>query len=151
MTSYSLPESPITQTGVPELDELFREPPVDGGMVTTGQVVLKPNQARELIFRTGWRAQRSMSTRQVTMLSDYFRHNEFLEYSLLSFGFLPNGNLVMVDGQHRLEASIRAAWTGPWLVRLDWETSAYDLRPVRPAGLLSDPADRRGAGRGLPG
>ena len=125
--SYPSVDPNLSQTGVPELDELFREPPEDGGVVTTGEVVLKPTEARELIFRTGWRAQRSMSTRQVNMLADSFRHDEFLEYSLLSFGFLPNGNLVMVDGQHRLEASIRAAWTGPWLVRLDWNTSAYDL------------------------
>ena len=129
--SWSRPDLPlesyVIETGVPELDLIFQEPPADGGMVTTGEITLRPNQARELLFGTAWRAQRNMNSKQLAMLADFFRNEEFLPHSLLSFGFLPTGSLVMVDGHHRLEASIRAGWTGPWMVRLDWATSAYDL------------------------
>ena len=61
------------------------------------------------------------------MLVDSFRNGEFVGHSLLSFGLLPSGEPVMVDGQHRLEASILAGWEGEWLVRMDWDTPVSDL------------------------
>ena len=135
----------LTGTGVPELDELFAERPGDGGTLTVGTVRLAPTQARMLLVMTGWQGQRRLSRNQLMMLTDVFRNGEFMGYSLLSFGRLESGKVVMVDGQHRLEASILAGWEGDWLVRLDWETPARDLYTILDFRQMRRPARVQGA------
>ena len=117
----------IVSTGVSELDLLFSQRHGDGGSVTTGALRLTPVDARELLWHTTWRGQGRLSRRQLMMLVDSFRNGECVGHSLLSFGLLPSGGPVMVDGQHRLEASIAAGWEGDWLVRLDWDLPAREM------------------------
>ena len=138
----------LTGTGVPELDEIFAERPGDGRQVTTGSVRLAPTQARLLLVMTGWHGQRRISRRQLMMLADSFRSGEFLGHSLLSFGLLESGKVVMVDGQHRLEASILGGWSGEWLVRLDWATPARDLYALLDSYQMRRPARVQGVAFG---
>ena len=74
-----------------------------------------PGGARSILNTRNWSRQRPLRRQHVAYLVDCINLGELTTLSLM-YGELPDGQLVLVDGQHRLDALSRTAMTLPAVV-----------------------------------
>lgn len=132
------------KTPVSVLDPAFDEP-TDGSGVTGAMVHLTTEDARAILQTMSFERQRDADPKHIGMLADMFTNGEFAPGSQITFALNQRGAPVLVDGQHRLQAAVAAAWEGPWHVRVLWGESleargVYVLldsfQKKRPAGVI---------------
>ena len=110
------------------LDPLFEEPK-DGAEVTGAMVTLTPADAEAVIRTMCFERQRDADRAHIGMLADMFANGEFAPGSQLTFA-INGGNIpLLVDGQHRLRAAVKAKWQGVWHVRVLW-SEVHRAAPV---------------------
>jgi len=110
--------------------------PIEQGglaLVREGYNTLTPAQANAVLSRYGYGKNRRISKEHVQTLAEMMRRGSWLPKDTISFGRLPNGGLVMVNGHHRMAAQVEAAAHIMWNVVIhdcadDEEVSALYYR-----------------------
>ena len=113
----------------------------DGYPQTYTVIDLTPEEVHE-ILAVSYVRQRTVNPAHVGMLAYHMTNDRFAPPSTLTFSLDEDGELVLVDGQHRLEAALAANWTERWFVRC-LRTSQYT--PMEAYTLLDTSQKERGA------
>ena len=93
---------------------------------TIRTATLSPENAQEILDQMMFERQRNIVPGHVGMLADMMAGSQFRAGSQITFAPNDNGDLVLVDGQHRLQAAITANWTTQWSIRTLWKDRAED-------------------------
>ena len=101
---------------------------------------LTPEEVQE-ILAVCYERQRTVNPAHVGMLAYHMTNDRFAPLSTLTFSLDAEGELVLVDAQHRLEAALAAKWTERWFVRC-LRTSQYT--PMEAYTLLDTSQKERG-------
>ena len=104
-------------------------PPTDGDDFQVTAVTLTPEDAHTILSTMNYRRHRRISTAHVGRIAHAMATGKFTEMSQITFAPDDERNLVLVNGQHRLQAAIDASWTGPWVITCLWgkERRAEDI------------------------
>ena len=95
-------------------------PPTDGDDFTVTAVTLTPEDAHNILSTMNYTRHRRISTAHVGRIAHAMATGKFTEMSQITFAPDHERNLVLVDGQHRLQAAINADWTGVWVICCLW-------------------------------
>ena len=98
------------------LKKILTTEPEDGYPNTGVMIDLTPEELKE-ILSVCFVLQRDVNPAHVGMLAYHMMNDQFTPLSTLTFCLDEDGELVLVDAQHRLEAAIVADWTERWFVR----------------------------------
>ena len=90
--------------------------PEDGYPHTGVMIDLTPEELKE-ILAVCYQRLRTVNPAHVGMLAYHMTNDQFAPLSTLTFCLDEDGELVLVDAQHRLEAALVADWTERWFVR----------------------------------
>lgn len=101
--------------------------PTSGEEITIRTATLSPEDAQEIFDKMHYERQRSIVPGHVGMLADMMLSGHFTAGSQITFAPNDNGDLVLVDGQHRLQAAVTADWTAKWSIRVLWNNRAEDV------------------------
>lgn len=85
-------------------------------LVHEGYNTLSPAQANAVLTRYGYDRNRRISNEHVRTLAEMMRRGSWLPKDSISFARMPNGELVLVNGHHRMVAQIEAAASIMWNV-----------------------------------
>ena len=104
-------------------------PPTDGDDIKLTAVTLTPEDAHNILSTMNYTRHRRISTAHVGRIAHAMATGKFTEMSQITFAPDHERNLVLVDGQHRLQAAVNADWTGPWVITCLWgeERRAEDI------------------------
>ena len=100
--------------------------PSAGDDLTIRTATLTPEDAQDILDRMAFFRQRDVIPGHVGMLADLMITGQFRAGSQITFAPTNDGDLAMVDGQHRLHAAITANWTAKWSIRVLWNDRAED-------------------------
>ena len=100
--------------------ELALTPPTDGSNIKATVVRLTPEDAHNILSLRNFQRHRRITASHVGTLADAMATGRFIEPSQIIFAPDHEGNQVLIDGQHRLQAAIDAHWTGPWVITCLW-------------------------------
>ena len=112
----------------------------DGYPHTYTIIDLTPEEVQE-ILAVCYERLRTVNPAHVGMLAYHMTNDRFAPLSTLTFCLDAEGELVLVDAQHRLEAALTANWTERWFVRC-LRTSQYT--PMEAYTLLDTSQKERG-------
>ena len=112
----------------------------DGYPHTYTIIDLTPEEVQE-ILAVCYERLRTVNPAHVGMLAYHMTNDRFAPLSTLTFCLDAEGELVLVDAQHRLEAALTANWTERWFVRC-LRTSQYT--PMEANTLLDTSQKERG-------
>ena len=101
---------------IDRLDAVFEAAEASGG-VGHAELRFKPDEASAILERFSFERQRYADFRHIGMLADMMRNGEFVEGSQLTFCTNGGGRHVLIDGQHRLRASVMADMEMSWAIR----------------------------------
>ena len=110
---------------VPALRRAAAMPP-EGDDLTIRTATLTPEDAQEILEQMLFERQRDIVPGHVGMLADLMITGQFRAGSQITLAPNSDGDLVMVDGQHRLQAAVTANWTAKWSIRTMWNDLAED-------------------------
>ena len=94
--------------------------PKNGDKYTVALVMLSPEDDHDTLNLLSYQKQRRINPSHVGMIAHAMATGRFTEPSQIIFAPDHEGNQVLVDGQHRLQAAIDADWTGPWVITCLW-------------------------------
>ncbi len=119
-------------------------------------LVLTPTLAQDLLERGRYDQQRPLSQVKVATFLEYIAKDQFLENTHIDVCITPDGQMYLVDGQHRLTAITRQSQTFPVLVQLcrmenrDAIQVRYDKHDAVGGGrTLNDKLGKTGAELGI--
>ena len=95
-------------------------PPTGNSDRKVTQVTLTPQDDQNILDLMSYHRQRHISRPHVGNLADSMINGEFVPARLITFAPDHNGQHVLVDGQHRLQAAVDAHWTGEWVICALW-------------------------------
>ena len=108
---------------IPALRRAAALPPA-GENLTIRTATLTPEDDQEILDLMFFNRQRAVIPGHVGMLADLMINGQFRAGSQITFALNDIGNLVLVDGQHRLQAAVTANWTAKWSIRVLWNDPA---------------------------
>ena len=95
-------------------------PPTDGDDNKTTVVTLTPEDAHNILSTMNYARHRRISASHVGNIAEAMATGKFTELRQITFAPDHEGNPVLIDGQHRLQAAINADWTGRWVMTCLW-------------------------------
>ena len=106
--------------------------PSDDTPITVSTITLTPEDCQDILTYLSYHRQRNIKPAHVGNIADMMLNVEFAPGSMLTFALDENGQQVLVDGQHRLQAAVTADWTGEWTIRCLWHSgyTAYHIYTV---------------------
>lgn len=85
-----------------------REPCPLGDLVVDGVVTVTPELAFRIVQEASYERQRPIRKKHVAVLARQMERHEWTSGTQIHFGRLPDGNLILVNGYHRLHAVLEA-------------------------------------------
>ena len=95
-------------------------PPPEGVEAKVSVVEITPDEAYHILHMMGYSRQRKIAQGPAAKIADAMSHDEFIGYREITFAPDDDGNILLIDGQHRLQAVVTSHWTGKWVVCCLW-------------------------------